>query len=136
MTIKKRGLGRGLEALLANVSTKEEKHPLQTLPINTLQKNNHLSPDNMNSDELTLEAVVVQKIAEYNSEIVGDENTWRAAQVAGLQEAWAINKEMDDREAVATALIETIQKENRNLLQEAEDLRKLIDEFEAMVRRL
>ena len=56
--------------------------------------------------------------------------------LAGLQEVPVIIKEMDDREAMAIALIETIQKENLNLLQEAEALRKLIDEFEAMVRQL
>ena len=47
-----------------------------------------------------------------------------------------ITKEMNDREALTIALIETIQKENLNLLQEAEGLRNLIAEFEAMVSRL
>lgn len=97
MNLKKRGLGRGLEALLVDVSTKEERHQLRTLPIGILQRGNHLPPDDMNSDEL---------------------------------------KEMDDREALAIALIETIHRENLNLLQEAEGLRKLLDEFEAMVRHL
>ena len=91
MNFKKRGLGRGLEALLVDVSVKEEKHQLQTLPIDTLQRGNHLLPEDMNSDEL---------------------------------------------QYIAIALIETIQKENDNLLQEAEGLRKLIDEIEAMVRDL
>ena len=147
MSIKKRGLGRGLEALLVNVSTQEEKHQLQTLPIGILQKSNHLQHDDMNSDELqeltnaitapdTFEPVVVRKIAENNYEIVAGENRWRAARLAGLQEVPVIIEEMDDREAIAIALIETIQKENLNLLQEAKGLRKLIDEFEAMVRHL
>jgi ParB family chromosome partitioning protein len=147
MSIKKRGLGRGLEALLVNVSTKEEKHQLRTLPIDILQKSNHLPHDDMNSDELqeltnaitapdTFEPVVVRKIADNNYEIVAGENRWRAARLAGLQEVPAIIKERDDREAMALALIETIQKENLKLVQEAEDLRKLIDEFEAIVRRL
>lgn len=125
MTIKKRGLGRGLEALLANVSAKEEIARPQTSPINNPQKDQHLSPDTINSDKLIAEPVVVLKIAENNAEIA-----------AALPEAVVINKAMDEREAVATALIETIQQENRHLLQETEDLRKLIDEFEAMVRHL
>ncbi len=125
MTIKKRGLGRGLEALLANVSAKEEIARPQTSPINNPQKNRHPSPDDINSNELITEPVAVQKIAENNAEIT-----------AALPEAAVINKAMDEREAVATALIETIQQENRHLLQETEDLRKLIDEFEAMVRHL
>ena len=147
MTLKKRGLGRGLEALLVNVSAKEEKHQLQTLPIEILQRDNHLPPDDISSDELqelansitapgTIEPIVVRKIAENNYEIVTGESRWRAARLAGLQEVPVIIKEMDDQEAMAIALIETIQKESLNLLQEAEALRKLIDEFEAMVRHL
>lgn len=125
MTIKKRGLGRGLEALLANVSAKEEIARPQTSPINNPQKDQHLSPDTINSDKLIAEPVAVQKIVENNAEIAPE-----------LQDVPVINKVMDEREAVATALIETIQQENRHLLQETEDLRKLIDEFEAMVRHL
>jgi ParB family chromosome partitioning protein len=147
MTLKKRGLGRGLEALLVNVSAKEEKQQLQTLPIDILQGGgNHLPPDDISSDELqelansitepdTFEPVVVRKIAENNYEIVTGESRWRAARLAGWQEVPVIIKEMDDQEAMAIALIETIQKENLNLLQEAEALRKLIEEFEAMVRQ-
>jgi len=147
MNLKKRGLGRGLEALLVDVSTKEEKQQLRTLPIDSLQRSSHLPPDDMNSDELqelansitapgTFDPIVVRKIAENNYEIVAGENRWCAAQLAGLQEVPVIIKEMDDREAMAIALMETIQKENINLLQEAKALRKLIDEFEAMVRSL
>ena len=91
MTLKKRGLGRGLEALLVDVSSKEVKHQVQTLPIDDLQRSNHLPPDDINSDEL---------------------------------------------QGMAIALIETIQTEKLNLLQEAEGLSKLIDEFEAMLRHL
>ncbi len=147
MSLKKRGLGRGLEALLVDVSAKEEKHQLQTLPIDILQRGNHLPPDDINSDELqelaysiiasdTVEPIVVRKITENNYEILAGESRWSAARLAGLQEVPVIIKEMDSREAMAIALIETIQKENLNLLQEAEALRKLIDEFEEMVRHL
>jgi ParB family chromosome partitioning protein len=147
MTINKRGLGRGLEALLANFSTQEEKHQLQTLPIDALQKSKQQSPDDMNSDELqelteglsepdALKPVVVQKITANTYEIVGGENSWRAALSTGLQEVPVHIKDVDEREAIAIALIETIQQESLNLLQEAKGLRKLIDEFEEMVRRL
>jgi ParB family chromosome partitioning protein len=147
MTLRKRGLGRGLEALLVNVSTKEEKHQLQTLPIDTLHWGSYLPHPDMNSDVLqelansitapdTFEPIVVRKIAENNYEIVSGENRWLAARVAGLQEVPVIIKEMDDREAMALALINTIHRESLNLLQEAEDLRKLLDEFETMVRHL
>jgi len=147
MTLKKRGLGRGLEALLVDVSIKEEKQQLQTLPIDILHWGSYLPPGDMNSDELqelansilapeTFEPIIVRKIAENNYEIVAGQSRWLAARVAGLQEVPVIIKEIDDREAIAMALIETIHKENFNLLQEAEALRKMIDEFEAMVRYL
>ena len=145
MSLKKRGLGRGLEALLVDVSTKEEKHQQRALPIDILQRGNHLPPNDMNSDELQeladsitepgiVEPIVVRKIAEDNYEIVAGESRWLAARLAGLQEVPVIIKEMDDREVAAIALIETIQKESLTLLQEAEALRKLINEFEAMLR--
>lgn len=147
MNLKKRGLGRGLEALLVDVSTKEEKHQLLTLPIDTLQRGNHTPPDNMDADDIqelaysiiasdTVEPIVVRKMAGDSYAIVTGESRWLAAQLAGLQEVPVIIQEMDDREAMAVALIETVQKENLNLLQEAKALRKLIDEFEAMVRQL
>ena len=147
MTFKKRGLGRGLEALLVDVSSKEEKHQLQTLPIDNLHRGSHLPPDDMDSDELqelaysiiasdTVEPIVVRKIAEHNYEIVAGESHWSAARLAGLHEVPVIIKEMDEREAIAIALIDTIQKETLNLLQEAEGLKALLDEFEAMVRQL
>jgi ParB family chromosome partitioning protein len=144
MSIKKRGLGRGLEALLVNVSTKEEKHQLRTLPIDILQNKGHLSHDDINSDKLqeltnsitaqdTFEPVVVRKIADNNYEIVAGENRWHAARLAGLQEIPVIIEEMDNQGSIAITLIKTIQKESLNLLQEAKDL---IDEFEEMVRHL
>jgi len=147
MNLKKRGLGRGLEALLVDVSPKEEKHQVRTLPIDILQRANHLPPDDTNSDELqelansittigTCEPVVVRKISENNYEVVAGENRWRAARLAGLTEVPVIIKEMDDGEAMVIALIEATQRENLNLLQEAEALRSLIDEFEAMVRHI
>ena len=144
MSIKKRGLGRGLEALLGNASSPEEKQPL---PIKTLQKSSYLSSVALDLDELqelasvvtmpdTFESVVTQKIVEDSAEIIAIEDSWHAGRLAGLQELPAVLKERDEREALAIALIENLQQENLNLVQEAEDLKKLIDEFEAMVRRL
>ena len=147
MSLKKRGLGRGLEALLDNVSTKDEKHQLQSLPVDILQGSSQFNPDHINLDGLlelanvitesrTSKYAVIKKIGEDNYEIVAGESRWRASLLTGLEEMPVITKEMNDREALTIALIETIQKENVNLLQEAEGLRNLIDEFEAMVSRL
>jgi ParB family chromosome partitioning protein len=147
MTLKKRGLGRGLEALLVDVSSKDEKYQLQSLPVNSLQGNHQLMPEDINLEGLlelanaitasgTSKYAVIKKIGEDNFEIVAGESRWRAKLLTELQEMPEIYKEMNDREALAIALIETIQIENLNLLQEAEGLRMLIDEFEAMVRNL
>ena len=144
MTIKKRGLGRGLEALLVNVSTNGEKHQLQPQPVDNVKKSNHLLHDDMDADgfqELTnattladtFESVVVRKIAENNYEIVAGENRWRTARLSGLQEMPVIIKEVDNP---GIGPVETIQKESLNLLQEAESLKNLIDGIEAMLRNL
>jgi ParB family chromosome partitioning protein len=76
----------------------------------------------------------VRKTSGNHYEIVSGESRWNAARQAGLQEVPVTIKEMDDREAMALALIETVQKENLTLVREAENLKRLIDEFEAMVR--
>jgi ParB family transcriptional regulator, chromosome partitioning protein len=147
MSLKKRGLGRGLEALLDNVSTKDEKHQLQSIPVDIFQESGQLMPEHINLDGLlelanvitesgTSKYAVIKKIGEDNYEIVAGESRWRASLLTGLDEMPVITKEMNDCEALTNALIETIQKENLNLLQEAEGLRNLIAEFEAMVSRL
>ena len=147
MSLKKRGLGRGLEALLDNVSTQDEKHQLQSMPVDIFQGSGQIKPEDINLDRLlelanvitesrTSRYPVIKKIGEDNYEIVAGESRWRASLITGLEEMPVITKEMNDREALTIALIETIQKANLNLLQEAESLRNLIAEFEAMVSRL
>ena len=147
MSLKKRGLGRGLEALLDNVSTQDEKHQLQSIPVDIFQGSGQIKPEDINLDGLlelanvitesrTSNYAVIKKIGEDNFEIVAGESRWRASLITGLEEMPVITKELKDREALTIALIETIQKANLNLLQEAESLRNLIDEFEAMVNRL
>ena len=93
MTLRKRGLGRGLEALLADDSAKEKIHQSQAV-----QPDEHQPPEDVVQDE-------VQAI-----------------------------EEVDDQAAMVVALFKNIQKENRILREEAEALRKLIEEFEAIVR--
>ena len=147
MSLKKRGLGRGLEALLDNVSTQDEKHQLQSIPVDIFQGSGQINPEDINLDGLmelanvitesrTSRYPAIKKIGEDNYEIVAGERRWRASLLTGLEEMPVITKEMHDRKAFTIALIETIKKENLNLLQEAEGLRNLIAEFEAMISRL
>lgn len=141
MSSIKRGLGRGLDALLGDVPVKEEKHYLQTLPIEYMQRGKYQPRKDIDPERLQeladsikaqgiIQPIVVRQIAHEKYEIVAGERRWRAAQLAGLTEVPIVIKEIDDRAAMAIALIENIQREDLNPLEEAEALRRLLDEFE------
>jgi ParB family chromosome partitioning protein len=144
MNMKKRGLGRGLDALLGDVpaTTKPEStSSQQTLPIGLLQRGKYQPRKDMNAEKLQdlansiamqgiVQPIVVRHISPEQYEIVAGERRWRAAQLAGLQDVPVIIKEMDDRTAMAIALIENIQREDLNVLEEAEALQRLLTEFE------
>lgn len=143
MAVKKRGLGRGLNALLGDVEPveKEKNHNLQTLPIEFLQRGKYQPRKDMSPEPLKeladsiraqgiIQPIVVRLVAEDKYEIIAGERRWRAAQQASLQEVPVVIKEIDDRSAMAVALIENIQREDLNSLEESEALKRLIDEFE------
>src|SRR5664279_725597 len=141
MSSNKRGLGRGLDALLGDVSVKEEKHHLQTLPIEYMQRGKYQPRKDINPEKLQeladsikaqgiIQPIVVRQVAYEKYEIVAGERRWRAAQMAGLTQVPVVIKEIDDRAAMAIALIENIQREDLNPLEEAEALRRLLDEFD------
>ena len=141
MSSNKRGLGRGLDALLGDVSVKEEKHHLQTLPIEQLQRGKYQPRKDINPEKLQeladsikaqgiIQPIVVRQIGHEKYEIVAGERRWRAAQLAGLAQVPVVLKDIDDRAAMAIALIENIQREDLNPLEEAEALRRLLDEFD------
>jgi chromosome segregation DNA-binding protein len=77
-----------------------------------------------------IQPIVVRLIAGQQYEIIAGERRWRAAQLAALQEVPVVIKQLDDRSVLAVALIENIQREDLNALEEAEALRRLLDEFE------
>lgn len=143
MALKKRGLGRGLDALLGDVSSTVEanKTNLQTLPIEFLQRGKYQPRKDMNPETLKeladsikvqgiIQPIVVRLISADKYEIIAGERRWRASQIAALQEVPVVIKEIDDRAAMAIALIENIQREDLNALEESEALNRLIDEFE------
>lgn len=144
MNMKKRGLGRGLDALLGDVpvtAKPENTSAQQTLPIELLQRGKYQPRKDMNAEKLQdlansiamqgiVQPIVVRHISPQQYEIVAGERRWRAAQLAGLQDVPVIIKEMDDRTAMAIALIENIQREDLNVLEEAEALQRLLTEFE------
>jgi ParB family chromosome partitioning protein len=142
MAVKKRGLNRGLDALLGNVPDQDEQgeRQLLTLPIEYMQRGRFQPRKDMDAEKLQelaesikaqgiIQPIVVRKLASEKYEIVAGERRWRAAQLAGLQQVPVVIKEIDDRAAMAIALIENIQREDLNPLEEADALKRLLDEF-------
>ena len=142
MSSIKRGLGRGLDALLGDISVAEEKKQhLQSLPIESMQRGKYQPRKDLNPEKLqeladsikaqgVIQPIIVRKISFEKYEIVAGERRWRASQLAGLTQIPVVIKEIDDRTAMAMALIENIQREDLNPLEEAEALKRLLDEFE------
>jgi len=144
MAAKKRGLGRGLEALLGGdaepVPLVEGEGELRTLVIATIQPGRYQPRHAMDPERLddlaasikaqgVIQPIVVRTIARDRYELIAGERRWRAAQKAGLTEIPALVKEVPDQAVVAMALIENIQRENLSPLEEAQALSRLIDEF-------
>jgi len=114
---------------------------LCALPVDVIQRGEYQPRVDMHQESLqdladsiavqgVVQPIVVRTIGENRYEIVAGERRWRAAQMAGLHEIPAVVREVDDRSAIAIALIENIQRENLNPLEEARALARLIDEFE------
>ncbi len=150
MSAKKRGLGRGLDALLAtsqreqgsdNVESQANKGELQKLPIEFLQPGKYQPRKDMVSDALEdlassirsqgiIQPIVVRQIAEQKYEIIAGERRWRASQIAELDVVPCLIKDVPDEAAVAIALIENIQREDLNAMEESQALNRLMTEFE------
>lgn len=150
---KRRGLGRGLDALLTkpsenspvNASKKNEptnkNAELQNLPIEQLHPGKYQPRKDMSAEALDdlansiksqgiIQPIVVRPISEYSYEIIAGERRWRAAQIAELDTVPCLIKHVPDEAAVAIALIENIQREDLNAMEEAIALERLLIEFE------
>jgi len=147
---KRRGLGRGLDALLTslpkdsseNSSTgSHEQSELQKLPIEQLHPGKYQPRKDMSDEALIelansiksqgiIQPIVVRLVGERHYEIIAGERRWRAAQLAGLDLVPCLVKDVPDESAVAMALIENIQREDLNAMEEAIALERLLIEFE------
>ncbi|WP_029888511.1 ParB/RepB/Spo0J family partition protein [Polycyclovorans algicola] len=143
MSQKKRGLGRGLGSLLSDVSAlgvaAEGDSGLADLPVAQLQPGAHQPRKHFDEAGLAeladsirargiVQPLIVRPVSGGRFEIVAGERRFRAAQLVGLKVVPAIVREMDEREAMAVALVENIQRADLNPLEESTALRKLIDE--------
>jgi ParB family chromosome partitioning protein len=77
-----------------------------------------------------MQPILVRQLADEQYEIIAGERRWRASQRAGLKEVPVLVREIADEAALAMALIENIQRENLNPLEEAQGIKRLIDEFD------
>ncbi len=145
MAVKKRGLGRGLDALLGaklNDSMDNSSGGSLTEIDVDLIKPGKFQPrtkmDMMKLRELAdsikaqgmVQPVIIREIEKNKYEIIAGERRWRAAQIAELTKIPVVIRDVDDRQTIAMALIENIQREDLNPLEEANALQRLIAEFE------
>ena len=138
---KKRGLGRGLDALLGQPEEPAAADgTLETLAVSAIQPGRYQPRrhfDDAALDELAasiktqglLQPLVVRTVARGRYELIAGERRWRAAQRAGLTELPALVREVPEQTVLALALIENIQREDLSPLEEAQALQRLIEEF-------
>lgn len=155
MNFNKRGLGKGLDALLAtsNVAQARKQQSddnasqqaamdgeLRQIAVTALRSGQYQPRKVMAADALTelansiraqgvIQPIVVRRIDSQSYEIIAGERRWQAARQAGLQVVPCIIKNVDDRATVAIALIENIQREDLNAIEEARALERLQQEF-------
>ena len=141
-TIKKKGLGRGLDVLLGGAldATKPATEGVTTLKLNQLERGKYQPRMRMAEAELAelaqsiktqgiMQPLLVRSIGPDKYEIIAGERRFRAAGLAGLTEVPVLVRNVDDQAAAAMALIENMQREDLNPLEEGEGLAKLIAEF-------
>ncbi len=160
MSARKRGLGRGLDALLGASNTAREAvesaaeisaepaaaaergdSSLRRLPVDLIQRGKYQPRRDMDPESLqeladsikaqgVMQPIVVRKVSDKKYEIIAGERRWRATQLAGLDEIPAVIRDVPDEAAIAMALIENIQREDLNPVEEAIALQRLQQEFE------
>ena len=139
--VKQKGLGRGLDALLAN-DLEEARNTgfQQTLNVTQLQPGKYQPRSYMDDAALQtladsiktqgiMQPILVREISNNQYEIIAGERRWRASQLAGITQVPVLVRDIADESALAMALIENIQRENLNPLEEAQGIKRLIDEF-------
>jgi ParB family chromosome partitioning protein len=138
---KPMGLGRGLDALLANdIEETRSGDALRTLNVAQLQPGKYQPRSHMDDAALQtladsiksqgiMQPILVREIGADKFEIIAGERRWRASQIAGLEQIPVLVRDIADESALAMALIENIQRENLNPLEEAQGIKRLIDEF-------
>ena len=135
-----KGLGRGLDALLAKDGDAGSGDALKTLKLDELQPGKYQPRTRMDQASLqelanslkaqgVMQPILARTLGKGRYEIIAGERRWRAAKLAGLREVPVVIREVPDSAALAMALIENIQREDLNPLEEASGIHRLINEF-------
>ncbi|MEH6617377.1 MAG: ParB/RepB/Spo0J family partition protein [Porticoccus sp.] len=146
--VKRKGLGRGLDALMgagdetgvAEDRSMVQRDLLNELPVEFMSRGKYQPRRDMHPEALedlassiraqgVMQPIVVRPIGIDSYEIIAGERRWRAAQLAGLETIPALIRDVPDESAVAMALIENIQREDLNAIEEAQALVRLQQEF-------
>ncbi len=151
MAARKRGLGRGLDALLggaqsevagdAAVDPAVAVEAINSLPLDLVQRGRFQPRRDFNADSLqeladsiaaqgVVQPIVVRPVGNGRYEIIAGERRWRAAQQAGLDDIPVVIRDVPDQTAMAMGLIENIQRDDLNPLEEARALHRLLNEFQ------
>jgi ParB family transcriptional regulator, chromosome partitioning protein len=159
--MERKGLGRGLSALLADVAVEEAPttpaesfeaaspaaRPTDRLPIERIRPNPDQPRRDFDEKELedlaasirekgVIQPLIVRPVPSGGYEIVAGERRWRAAQRAGLHDLPAVIRDISDSEMLEIAIIENIQRADLNPLEEAQGYRQLMDRFGHTQERL
>ena len=142
----KRGLGKGIDAMISGDDTEAKKvvkeviKEVDTIDINKIEPNSNQPRKNFNEDKIhelaesikqhgLIEPLIVQKGKKGFYTIIAGERRWRAAREAGVKEIPVVVKEYSDQQVMEIALIENIQREDLNAIEEAEAYERLIKDF-------
>lgn len=151
MASAKRGMGRGLSAILPESAPTEDVGELRELPVDLIKPNPNqprttFDPDALAGLAASLEAsgvvqpLLVRPLADGSYELIAGERRWRAAQQAGLEKVPAIVRDSEQAERLQVALIENMVRENLNPVEEARACAALIDQLalskEDLARRI
>ncbi len=143
---KRRGLGRGLAALLGDNDAEDyasldrvrasKEVPIEQLQPNRFQPRHRFEDEAMEQlvasvrEKGILQPILVRRTPAPNTyEIIAGERRWRAAQKARLHQVPVVIRDLSDAEALELALIENIQRQDLNPIEEAQGYQRLVDEF-------
>ncbi len=145
MTARKKGLGRGLEALLGSSPPDlGSTNAVRALPLDQLRPGKYQPRQSMDPEALEelaasiqaqgmIQPIAVRPLvlgrADQGYEIIAGERRYRAALSLGLSEVPVVVHEVDDQAALAMALIENLQRKDLNAMEEAEGISRLIKDF-------